>query len=102
MRNSDKIIDQILADPTWSPKPYSSAKWFTDKLLDMGFYWQDDQPPHFRLQSGNIKIVVSPYVNVVIVDEVKRGFTFEIYYHSSIPQNEVEFDEFWDQIKTKI
>lgn len=99
---SYEIIDQKLADPHWSPKPYSYGKWFIDKLLDMGFYWEDDTPPHFRVRVGNIKVVVSPFPNMVIVDEVKRGFTFEIYYHPEIPQNETEFQEFWDKIKDKI
>ncbi len=94
-----EIINQKLSDPNWVPKPYSYGNWFIETLIDMGFSWQDDQPPHFLLRSGNIAITVSPYSNVVVIDNVIKGFCFELYCHSSIPQNKTEFDELWNNIK---
>lgn len=97
-----EIISKNLGDLNWSPKPYSYANWLKQKLLDMGFTWVDDSAPHFCLQASYILITISPYPNIVIVSERNRSFTSELYCHDSIPQNEDEFEVFWQQLKPKL
>ena len=100
MKTSTEIIQLKISDPTWSPKPHLYGKWFIDKLLDMGFYWEDGQPPHLKVRSGNIIVLTSSYSNVVIVylqHTADPAHLTELYCHSLIPQNESEFDEFWNQ-----
>lgn len=102
MKKSLEIIDDRIKDSNFAFMPHSHADWFRNKLEEMGFRYRDDQPPHFKMNAGDIGVTISPYPNVVIVDEKLRSFTNEIYCHPSIPQNEAEFDEFWNKIKSKI
>lgn len=99
---SNEIIDAKLKNPEWSPKDYSYGDWFKNKLIEIGFWFKDDQPPHFELQSSNFIIVVSPYPNVVVIFKNNRSFFNEIYCHSTIPQNEEEFEVFWNSIQSLI
>lgn len=98
-RSSTDIIRQKTSNLDFVPMPYSHGDWFISKLLELGFTWSENTPPHFRLFSGNLKCIVSPYPNVVILDKHERSFTHELYCHPSIPQNEPEFDEFFNNIK---
>jgi len=88
--------------PDFAPMPYSYADWFVGKLIQLGFDWEDSSPPHFRLVSGDIEIVVSPYPNVVTVVKHRRSFVTELYCHPSIPQDEPSFDAFFNNVKPLI
>lgn len=96
------IINSKLTDPNWVPGHYDRANWFNQKLLDLGFIWDDDTPPHYKLSSNVFRITVSPFPDVVIICESKRSFEMELYCHPTIPQNDVEFDEFLLNIQSLI
>jgi hypothetical protein len=99
---SYKIIESKQACPNWIPMPYTHGDWFIQKLLDCGFWWEINEKPHFKLRSGDFEVIISPYPNVVTVDEYVRGMKREVYCHSFIPTNDVEFDEFWNNLKLYI
>lgn len=99
---SINIIDRRLKDPNWIPGNYDRASWFNQKLLDLGFIWDDDSPPHYKLFSNAFRIIVSPFPDIVVICENKRSFEIELYCHPTVPQNESEFDEFFRNIQSLI
>lgn len=99
---STELIDSKISSPNFEPKQYDYANWFISQLLDLGFYWECDEKPHFKVRSGDIIVTISPYVNIVIVDELKRGYVIELYCHPTIPQTAEEFNAFWKNIKKLI
>lgn len=99
-QTSKEIIDGKLANPEWVPMPYSYANFMSAKLLELGFYWEDDTPPHYKLRTADIIVTISPYPNVLIVEKrVRAPFPMELYCHKTIPQNENEFNDFWNKFK---
>ena len=96
------LINEILADPNFLPGKYENHQWFANKLLEIGFYWEDDSPPHYKLRASSLIVTISPFPNVVIVDKNCGSFHSEIYCQREIPQNESEFDQFWNNLKSKI
>ena len=96
------IIQSRLNNPSWIPGKYSDADWFNQKLIDLGFIWDDDTPPHYKLSTNDFRITVSPFSNVVILCQSKRSFEMELYCHPRIPKNEDEFNEFFESIKKLI
>jgi len=97
---STEYIDNLLKSENFQPKPYSHGDWFCKYLNQvLGFRWDDNQPPHYRLRAGSLIVLVSPYPNVVVVDFNHGAFTTEKYFHSHIPQNQEEFDEFWKNLQ---
>lgn len=99
---SNRIIDDAVSDPNFAPKPYDYADWFIGRLLEIGFMWEDDQKPHFKLFCRDICITISPYPNVVIVGRRIKSFVREIYCQHGIPVNEDEFNDFFNKIKSVI
>ena len=97
---STEYIDNLLKSEDFQPKPYSHGDWFCKYLNQvLGFHWDDNQPPHYRLRAGNFLVTVSPFFDVIIVDFNHKAFISEIYFHPSIPQNQEEFDIFWNNLK---
>lgn len=100
---SKEYIGSLLKSENFKPKPYSHADWFCNYLNQvLGFYWEDDTPPHFKLRAGSLIVTVSPYPNIVIVDVHEKVIVTEKYFHPSIPQNQDEFNQFWEKIKPLI
>lgn len=102
MKKSLDIISKKLNDPNFCPLPYTRAKWFLDKLESIGLYYDDSTLPHYRMKSNDIIVTVSPYPNIVIIDKNERSFNRELLCLESIPENEVEFENFWNQLKPLI
>lgn len=99
---SIEYISSHIQGSDFVPMPYSYANWICEHLIGMGFYYEDDQPPHFKMRSGDILITISPYTNIVVVDLFKRSLVHEVYFHKTIPQNLQEFEEFWKNLKSKL
>lgn len=78
---STDIIRQKTSRLDFVPMPYSHGDWFISKLIEIGFTWKDNTPPHYRLVSGKLECIVSPFPNVVILDRHERSFTSELYRH---------------------
>lgn len=101
MKSTD-LIDKILSRPDWTPKPYSYADWFNSKLLELGFYFDNEHLFAYQLKSRDLIITVATHPNIVILDRHNRSFIAELYCQEGIPQNDVEFEQFWKNIKSLI
>lgn len=96
------LIDKILSRPDWTPKPHSYAEWFNSKLLELGFCFNNESLYGYQLKNRDLIITVAAHPNVVILDKHNRSFIAELYCQEGIPQNDVEFDQFWKNIKSLI
>lgn len=97
---SNELIESIISSPDFQPKPYSYAVWFLNRLIAEGFFYLDgwDKPPHYKMATFQITIIISPYPNVVIVELDGK----EIHAQEGIPQDEEQYELFFNEIKSSL